>query len=312
MTEVLSLELFDSRPLMTMDELRESESVVQRGLETYIEVGSALSAIRDGKGYRFTHGTFAEYVEQRWKMSIRTAYENITAAQVAQNVRTSAQIGMSQANILAKLPVEQQQKFVESHDMENMSVRQTNEAVKEWEDKIREAEQRAERAEKQAEKANKDAVWAYDQKRDLEKRWNEKVEQGIQEKLEPAKESLRSEIESEINKKYRENIKLLESTNSKLAKDSERLRELEQSEVWEVAGARNEVTRIMNKVYGDATKAFAEIETTYLEKLSPDMNTTPVLNHIAEQFIGMGERIQSWLTPNYNDTLVIEGDYVDV
>ena len=144
---------FAFEPLMTENELVECESVIEKGLQTYVTVGRALADIRDKKGYRFSHGTFAEYVEDRWKMSIRSAYENITASQLSENVRTGAQIGMKQAVAIGKLPSEQQQAFVGAHDIENMSVRQTNEAVKEWEMRLRESEKRAEKLAKDLKEA---------------------------------------------------------------------------------------------------------------------------------------------------------------
>lgn len=310
---------FSFEPLMTENELATHEHTIKQGKQAFIAVGKALHEINERRGYRFTHATFAEYVEQRWGMSISSGYDMMKAAQVLGNVQTSGQMGFSKAVSVGKLPAEQQQSFVDSHDIENMSVRETNQAVKEWEQKLQEAEkakqeaeQRAKRAEEDLKKLNAQAADTYQQNKDLKKNLAEEVEKGIREQLAPAKESLRSEIEKELQKKFKDNIELLESTNEKLSKDADKLREYEQSKVWESAGARNEITRIMNRVYGDANKAFAEIETTFLEKLSPDINTAPVLEHIAKQFIEMGERIQSWLLPQYRNELVIEGDYVDV
>ncbi|HEX6762895.1 MAG TPA: hypothetical protein VF094_08855 [Gaiellaceae bacterium] len=44
--------------------LAELEHVVEQGLQTFVEVGLALAEIRDGRLYRATHSTFAEYCDQ--------------------------------------------------------------------------------------------------------------------------------------------------------------------------------------------------------------------------------------------------------
>lgn len=51
------------------------ESVIERGLKTFIEVGEALARIRQYRLYRLTHGTFEEYCSERWGMTRR--YANI-------------------------------------------------------------------------------------------------------------------------------------------------------------------------------------------------------------------------------------------
>lgn len=172
-----------------------------------------------------------------------------------------------------------------------------------------ELKRKLKRVEDDLEATTKQAESIMERDKKLMDKWDSEVQQGIEQRLSPERESLRSEIETEVEQKYREKIKLYESTNQKLFERSKKLQELEESPVWEAAGARNEVTRIMNEVYSLASKGFAEIESTYLEKLSPDMNTVPLLNHIAEQFIEMGERIQSWLNPKTNKEFVIEGEY---
>jgi hypothetical protein len=62
--------------------LTELEHVIERGLETFIEVGQALMEIRERKLYRETHRTFEEYVKARWSMSGRRARHLISAAKI--------------------------------------------------------------------------------------------------------------------------------------------------------------------------------------------------------------------------------------
>ena len=61
--------------------LKECETVIERGLNTFVDVGNALAAIRDGKLYRETHGTFEDYCRDKWGFSRPRAYQFIEAAE---------------------------------------------------------------------------------------------------------------------------------------------------------------------------------------------------------------------------------------
>lgn len=62
------------------------EEVIERGLKTFQEVGTALLAIRDGRLYREHYGTFEDYCKERWSMSRSYAHRTIEAAQVVRNL----------------------------------------------------------------------------------------------------------------------------------------------------------------------------------------------------------------------------------
>lgn len=64
----------------TLDDL---EGIIEKGLSGFVEVGTALSRIRDGKLYRETHGTFEDYCRERWSISRAHAYRQIEAAGIA-------------------------------------------------------------------------------------------------------------------------------------------------------------------------------------------------------------------------------------
>ncbi len=68
-----------TRPL---PELAECETVIERGLATFVEVGQALLRIRDERLYRETHTTFEDYCRERWAMSRSYAHRQIEAAGV--------------------------------------------------------------------------------------------------------------------------------------------------------------------------------------------------------------------------------------
>ena len=61
----------------------EHEATIERGLSTsFVEVGAALAAIRDGRLYQADHTTFEAYCSERWGMSLPRADELIHMATV--------------------------------------------------------------------------------------------------------------------------------------------------------------------------------------------------------------------------------------
>jgi hypothetical protein len=64
------------------DTLAHHEATIRAGLDTFVEVGQALAAIRDQRLYRTTHDTFEDYCRERWQLASRTARQMIDAAAV--------------------------------------------------------------------------------------------------------------------------------------------------------------------------------------------------------------------------------------
>lgn len=62
------------------------EATIERGLDTFVSVGRALSEVRDARLYRFTHDTFEGYCRERWEMGRAHAYRLIEGAEVARLV----------------------------------------------------------------------------------------------------------------------------------------------------------------------------------------------------------------------------------
>jgi hypothetical protein len=94
-------------------QLQDFEKVIEIGVSTFVEVGTALAVINEQRLYRSEYTSFAEYVSERWGMVKGQAYRLITAAQVATNVKKVSPIGdtsirESHARELAKLPPEEQ------------------------------------------------------------------------------------------------------------------------------------------------------------------------------------------------------------
>jgi phage N-6-adenine-methyltransferase len=68
---------------LTHGRLADLEGVIERGLTTFIEVGQALTEIRDQRLYRDSHKTFEGYCQERWGWSRVRAHQVIQGAQVA-------------------------------------------------------------------------------------------------------------------------------------------------------------------------------------------------------------------------------------
>ena len=99
------ISLPESRDLIAL------EKVIERGLETFVQVGEALATIRDRRLYRTEHPTFAEYCKAKWKMSDRRARQLMDAAEVTSTIAksgTTVPKSERQARPLAALPPAQQ------------------------------------------------------------------------------------------------------------------------------------------------------------------------------------------------------------
>jgi len=94
------------------DELAHHEAIIQRGIDTFVEVGNALAAIREARLYRAQFATFEAYCRERWDIGRSRAYQMISAAAVVTNVSTivdtPAPTNEAQARPLTSLPPEQQ------------------------------------------------------------------------------------------------------------------------------------------------------------------------------------------------------------
>lgn len=62
--------------------LVECEAIIERGAKSFVEVGTALLAIRDRKLYRATHSRFTDYTKERWGYAQRYSYQLMDAAKV--------------------------------------------------------------------------------------------------------------------------------------------------------------------------------------------------------------------------------------
>ncbi len=82
------LELFQDAQLTAVEtgRLAALEQTIERGLQTFVDVGTALLEIRDSRLYRQTFGTFEEYCRERWGFTRMRASQLINAAEVMGNL----------------------------------------------------------------------------------------------------------------------------------------------------------------------------------------------------------------------------------
>jgi hypothetical protein len=79
-------------------------------------VGEALSAIREGKLYRATHGTFEDYCKDKWSMSRIYAHNLITGSAVVESltmVNKSAITSERQARELSRVEPARREEVVQ-------------------------------------------------------------------------------------------------------------------------------------------------------------------------------------------------------
>ena len=65
------------------------EETIERGFETFVEVGQALTTIRDEKLYREQHTTFDDYCKQRWNYTRGYVYRLMTAAETVKQIEAN-------------------------------------------------------------------------------------------------------------------------------------------------------------------------------------------------------------------------------
>lgn len=85
------------------------EAVIEQGLKTFVEVGTALMEIRDGRLYRAQYRTFESYCRERWGLERRRAYQLIDAAAVVENVKNFSQPPAVESHAAALATVEPEQ-----------------------------------------------------------------------------------------------------------------------------------------------------------------------------------------------------------
>lgn len=94
-----------------VEELGKLEKNIERGIKSFIEVGIALTTIRDRRLYRGQYQTFEEYCRGRWDMVASRARQLIAAAETTralESVTVVTPANERQVRPLISLPPDQQ------------------------------------------------------------------------------------------------------------------------------------------------------------------------------------------------------------
>lgn len=91
----------------------ECNAVIEHGLQTFFDVGTALMVVRNDRLYREEYGTFEDYCQQKWGWTRQRANQLIASADVVANLAEMTTIVVkptteSQARALTKLKPEKQ------------------------------------------------------------------------------------------------------------------------------------------------------------------------------------------------------------
>ena len=104
---------------IVVSRLAECEQVIERGLQTFIDVGNALLEIKTNHLYGEGYASFNDYCEGRWGFKLARAYQFMSAAQVVANLADSTIVeklpeSESQTRPLASLKPDEQRQVWES------------------------------------------------------------------------------------------------------------------------------------------------------------------------------------------------------
>lgn len=80
-------------------QLADLETTIERGLTTFVEVGTALATIRDSRLYRDGYATFEEYCRARWGMTRQAANRLVAASEVATVLEPTGSIPTSERQV---------------------------------------------------------------------------------------------------------------------------------------------------------------------------------------------------------------------
>jgi hypothetical protein len=96
--------------------LAQCEEVIERGLDSFIEVGNALLVIREERLYRSDYDDFETYCEERWEISGRRARQLIGAVRTIANLESGTIVPKTESQVrpLVSLPPVKQKEAWES------------------------------------------------------------------------------------------------------------------------------------------------------------------------------------------------------
>jgi N6-adenosine-specific RNA methylase IME4 len=106
------------------------EAVVERGLDAFLEVASALIEIRGRRLYRASFPSFEAYAANRFGLKRRTVYGYIEAHRVFENVPPEAHLSLTHLRALAPLSATDQAQLAPV--ISEMTVAEARRVIREW------------------------------------------------------------------------------------------------------------------------------------------------------------------------------------
>lgn len=95
-------------------ELKQLEAIIEKGLNTFVDVGKALARIRDAELYKGSHGTFELYCRDKFNLSKAHAYRMIEGAKIVKSVSPIGDKIKTEAVVrpLTNVPIPQRKKVL--------------------------------------------------------------------------------------------------------------------------------------------------------------------------------------------------------
>jgi hypothetical protein len=87
------------------EQLNLCETIIEKGYNTFIEVGNALFEIRNNKLYREKHSTFEEYCKQKWQIKRQRAYELMDAASIVNTLSEISDKNINEIKVIPKINI---------------------------------------------------------------------------------------------------------------------------------------------------------------------------------------------------------------
>lgn len=103
-----------------LDRLSLCESVIEKGLNTFVEVGNALFEIRNNKLYRDKFTTFESYCRDRWNLKRQRAYELMDAAAIVNTLSEISDKNKQESQVSVIVPTKESHAAALSKIPENL------------------------------------------------------------------------------------------------------------------------------------------------------------------------------------------------
>jgi hypothetical protein len=96
---MMATEMIKTGTAVNFSRLKELERVIERGKQTFVDVGLALAEIRDSRLYRKDFSTFEEYCQSRWGWNASRSRQLISSAQAVSSMESVTAVTLGQKSV---------------------------------------------------------------------------------------------------------------------------------------------------------------------------------------------------------------------